>query len=161
MYLTTRPAQYLMTGNKPSAALEYPSIGSLAANLSPASAGIPPYFTIGEAANTGAGFLGAAYDPFRFLSAAGAAAKDLNGVVLPASMNREQLERRRRMQVAFNARFMRDRRRPIWFPRCPSFNKIRTTSWPRTASAMHSIWPPNRTRPSCGTARATWGKVRL
>ncbi|MES1212987.1 MAG: DUF1501 domain-containing protein [Singulisphaera sp.] len=99
-------AQYLMTGNKPSAAVEHPSLGSLAAKLRPTTAGMPPYFTIGEAANSGAGFLGAAYDPFRFRKAAGNSAQDLNGVVLPASMNREQFERRRHMQDAFNTAFV-------------------------------------------------------
>jgi hypothetical protein len=116
-------AQYLMTGNKPSAALEYPSIGSLAAKLLPTSAGMPPYFTIGEAANSGAGFLGAAYDPFRFPSAAGNATKDLNGVVLPASMNREQLERRRRMQDAFNARFVARQREADLVPTLAKFQQ--------------------------------------
>ncbi|HEY4312838.1 MAG TPA: DUF1501 domain-containing protein [Pirellulales bacterium] len=107
----TPGAQYVMTGNKPSAALTYPSIGSLAAKLLPTSAGMPPYFTIGEAANTGAGFLGAAYDPFRFSAAKAMRTKDqpandLNGVVLPASMSPAQLDERRRMQELFNARFV-------------------------------------------------------
>ena len=38
-------AQYLMTGNKPSAALEHPSLGAIAARLLPATDGIPPFFT--------------------------------------------------------------------------------------------------------------------
>jgi Protein of unknown function (DUF1501) len=97
--------QYLMTGNKPSAALEYPSLGSIAAHVLPGCAGMPAYFALGEASGTGAGFLGAAYDPFRVASAA-AAASDLNGVVLPASMTREQLDERRRFRDLFNARFL-------------------------------------------------------
>lgn len=99
-------AQYLMTGNKPNASLEYPSIGSLAARLLPTCAGMPAYFTIGEAANTGAGFLGAAYDPFRVASTTSDASNDLNGVVLPAGMTLEQLEERRRFRDIFSAHFL-------------------------------------------------------
>jgi hypothetical protein len=98
-------AQYLMTGNKPSAALEHPSLGAIAARLLPAADGMPPFFTLGEAANSGAGFLGAAYDPFRVASVLGASA-DLNGVVLPENMTRERLDERRRFRDIYNARFL-------------------------------------------------------
>jgi hypothetical protein len=98
-------AQYLMTGNKPSASLEHPSIGAIAAHLLPASSGMPPYFTLGEAANSGAGFLGAAYDPFRIVSSL-AASNDLNGVTLPECMTKERLDERRRFRDAFNAHFL-------------------------------------------------------
>lgn len=100
-------AQYVMTGNKPSAALEYPSIGSLAARLLPGCAGMPPYSTIGSAANSGAGFLGAAFDPFRVAAATRSETPAaLNGVVLPESMTRQQLDDRRKFRDIFNARFL-------------------------------------------------------
>jgi hypothetical protein len=99
--------QYLMTGNKPSAALDYPSIGSLAARLLPGCAGMPPYFTIGEAASSGAGYLGAAHDPFRAAATRSEGADALNGVVLPEGMTRKQLEDRRRFRDIFNAHFLR------------------------------------------------------
>jgi hypothetical protein len=98
--------QYVMTGNKPSAALEHPSLGSLAAHLLPAAAGMPPYFTIGSAANTGAGFLGAAYDPFRVASTTADVTADLNGVVLPPNMTRERLDARRRFRDIASAEFL-------------------------------------------------------
>lgn len=98
--------QYVMTGNKPSAALEHPSIGSLAAHLLAASKGMPSYFRIGEATNTGAGFLGTAYDPFRVASTAANVTTDLNGVVLPASMTRTGLDARRRLRDLVSARFL-------------------------------------------------------
>jgi hypothetical protein len=102
-------SQYLMTGNKPSASLEHPSVGSLAARLLPNRLGMPPYFTIGEAANSGAGFLGAEYDPFRIASSPSAAPNDLEGVVLPVNMTRQQLENRSRFRNAFDAQFTRTR----------------------------------------------------
>ena len=98
--------QYVMTGNKPSATLEYPSIGSLSASLLSSSAGMPPYFTIGEAANVGAGFLGAAYDPFRVTSNKANVAVDLNGVVLPAGLTRNRLDARRQMRALVDAQFL-------------------------------------------------------
>src|SRR6185436_18079566 len=39
----TQGAAYLMTGNRPNPANEYPSLGSLAARLLPAQSGMPPY----------------------------------------------------------------------------------------------------------------------
>ena len=100
-------AQYVMTGNKPSAALEHPSIGSLAASLLPGSAGMPAYFTIGQSAYTGAGFLGAEHDPFRIASSRFKATYDLEGVVLPPNMTRQQFEARRRLSDVVNGEFVR------------------------------------------------------
>src|SRR6185369_10574703 len=77
-------AQYVMTGNKPNAALEFPSVGSVAAKLLPNVNGMPPYFTIGDASNTGAGFLGAEFNPFRIASSPAEASIDLEGVRLPS-----------------------------------------------------------------------------
>jgi hypothetical protein len=99
-------AQYIMTGNKPSAALEYPSIGSLAARLLRGSAGMPPYFTLGDAASSGAGYLGPTYDPFRVASTTSRVPNDLDGVVLPEGMTRERLDVRRRFRDVFNADFL-------------------------------------------------------
>ena len=46
---------FMTTGNKPTPALQYPSLGSLAAKLLPAEAGVPPYVTFGELRNGTAG----------------------------------------------------------------------------------------------------------
>jgi hypothetical protein len=55
---------YLMTGYKPSPALQYPSIGSVVAKLRPADGVLPPYVAIPEARSAGAGFLGPGAEPF-------------------------------------------------------------------------------------------------
>jgi hypothetical protein len=99
-------AQYVMTGNKPNAALEFPSVGSLAARLLPNINGMPPYFTLGDAANSGAGFLGAEYNPFRVASAADSSG-DLAGVSLPSEMTVPHLKARRTLRDAFDTRFHR------------------------------------------------------
>src|SRR5262249_41443812 len=60
--------RYLTTGNLPTPALDYPSLGSLAARLLPPATGLPAYVAFAEERNNnfvgGAGFLGAAYNPF-------------------------------------------------------------------------------------------------
>lgn len=56
--------QYLLTGYKPSAALDYPSYGAVVSQVKPAPAVLPPYVAIPEARSAGAGFLGSAYEPF-------------------------------------------------------------------------------------------------
>jgi hypothetical protein len=56
---------YLLTGYKPSPALEYPSIGSVLAHLRPGKGTLPPYVAIPNYRRTaGAGFLGTAFQPF-------------------------------------------------------------------------------------------------
>src|SRR5581483_6822855 len=46
---------FMTTGNKPTPALQYPSLGSLAAKLLPAERGVPPYITFSELRNGSAG----------------------------------------------------------------------------------------------------------
>ena len=48
----------MTTGNKPTAALQYPSIGSLAAKLLTAEVGVPPYVTFGDLRGGTAGLAG-------------------------------------------------------------------------------------------------------
>jgi hypothetical protein len=61
-------AKYLMTGNRPSPALDYPSIGSIAARLLPEPKGIPSYMTLGSQPSSGVGFLESTYSPFEVTS---------------------------------------------------------------------------------------------
>jgi uncharacterized protein DUF1501 len=99
--------QYVMTGNKPNAALEFPSVGSVAARLLPGINGMPPYFTIGDVGNSGAGFLGAEFNPFRVASTPNQPTYDLEGVRLPPQMNRTRLDKRSGLREAFDAHFRR------------------------------------------------------
>lgn len=55
---------YLLTGYQPTPALRYPSYGSIVARLGTAPPALPPYVAIPEARAAGAGYLGAAYEPF-------------------------------------------------------------------------------------------------
>ena len=58
---------FMTTGNKPTAALQYPAMGSLCARLMSVDKGVPPYVSFQDLRNGtagGAGYLGAAYNPF-------------------------------------------------------------------------------------------------
>ncbi len=56
--------RYLLTGYKPSPALEYPSFGSVTASLRSKRSVLPPYVAIPEVRYAGAGSLGAEHEPF-------------------------------------------------------------------------------------------------
>jgi len=64
----TQGATYVMTGNRPNPAVDYPSLGSLAARLLPTNSGMPPYAAIGAVPSAGAGDLGADLNPFQISS---------------------------------------------------------------------------------------------
>src|SRR3954469_15325419 len=58
---------FMTTGNKPTAALQYPSMGSVASKLLTTEVGVPPYVTFGDMRNGTAGlsgYLGTGYNPF-------------------------------------------------------------------------------------------------
>jgi hypothetical protein len=58
---------FMTTGNKPTAALQYPSLGSLAAKLLSVPKGVPPYVSFGDLRGGkagGSGYLGTGYNPF-------------------------------------------------------------------------------------------------
>jgi hypothetical protein len=102
-------AVYMTTGNRPSASLEYPSLGSLAARLLPAEAGVPPYVAFGaaraEGGLGGAGFLGAAYGPFEAAGGGDGERMRLQGIALPDGFSADDLDRRARLRQRFDARF--------------------------------------------------------
>src|SRR5690242_8523682 len=57
-------AVFMTTGNKPTAALQYPAMGSVAAKLLKTDVGVPPYVTFGDTRNGTvgqAGYLGTGY----------------------------------------------------------------------------------------------------
>ncbi len=60
-------AVFMTTGNKPTAALQYPALGSVASKLLKTDVGVPPYVTFGEVRSGlvgQAGYLGTGYNPF-------------------------------------------------------------------------------------------------
>ncbi|HJZ55379.1 MAG TPA: DUF1501 domain-containing protein [Gemmataceae bacterium] len=99
-------AEYMATGHPPSAALQYPSLGALAAKLMPAEGGVPPYVALnGSAGFPGrAGFLGAAYGPFA-VSTGDRGSPKVEGVALPDGFTPEQLTDRDQLRGAFDTRF--------------------------------------------------------
>ena len=56
--------QYMLTGYEPNAVLQYPSYGSVVAHVRSHPIAMPPYIVIPESRFAGAGFLGAAGEPF-------------------------------------------------------------------------------------------------
>ncbi len=106
---------FMTTGNKPTQALQYPSLGSLVTRLLPAAQGVPPYVTFSELRNGSAGmagYLGTAYNPFMVEGAPaaagrGAAANSLRvrGITLPTGFTLEQLENRDRLLRQFDSGF--------------------------------------------------------
>ncbi len=89
---------YMATGNRPSAAMEYPALGSLASRLLPSRRGVPPYVTFAAmregASSVGAGYLGPAAGPFEVEGEPGRGILEARGVSLPVGMSLRDLEDR-------------------------------------------------------------------
>jgi hypothetical protein len=96
---------FMTTGNKPTAALQYPSLGSLTAKLMKVDKGVPPCVAFGDLPRAGraggAGYLGTGYNPF-IVEGAGPANGRLNpnfnlrvrGITLPNNFSLEDLAKR-------------------------------------------------------------------
>jgi hypothetical protein len=105
---------FMTTGNKPTPALEYPSLGSLAARLLPAEPAVPPYVSFSPLRNGSAGhagYLGPAYNPFAVEGGGGGkngpASLGVRGIALPAGFGLEELEKRNKLLQAFDEEFKR------------------------------------------------------
>jgi hypothetical protein len=106
---------FMTTGNKPTPALQYPSLGSIATKLLPADKGVPPYVSFSELRNGAAGqggYLGTAYNPF-IVEGAGAnggkggatGALRVRGIQLPTGFTLEELENREKLLQGFDDAF--------------------------------------------------------
>ncbi len=108
---------FMTTGNKPTAALQYPAMGSVAAKMLKTPMGIPPYVTFQDlrgGAAGGAGYLGTSYNPFGIegngAAKAGAkgeagAAFRLRGITLPNGISLEELDKRNELLKSFDDGF--------------------------------------------------------
>jgi uncharacterized protein DUF1501 len=98
---------YLTTGNRPSPTMEYPSLGAVANRLLAAPPGVPAYVQFQSAQNPagGAGYLGAAYNPFEVQAAADGERLKAPGVSLPRGFTVTDLEDRDRLLRRFDASF--------------------------------------------------------
>jgi uncharacterized protein (DUF1501 family) len=106
---------FMTTGNKPTPALQYPSLGSLATKLMPHELGVPPYVTFqdlrGGTAGQ-AGYLGTAYNPFTVEGTPGqgggrgtAGNLRVRGIQLPTGFSLEDLENRDKLLQGFDRTF--------------------------------------------------------
>lgn len=98
---------FMTTGNKPTAAMQYPSLGSLCAKLLPTELGIPPYVSFSEMRNGTAGqagYLGTSYNPF-IIEGGGRGGFSVRGITLPRQMSLEDLSRRDRLLNTFDDNF--------------------------------------------------------
>src|SRR5262249_26217007 len=102
---------WMTTGNKPTPALQYPALGSVAARLMPATAGVPKFVSFGEIrggqAGT-AGYLGTAYNPFIIDGVGGGkggGALRVRGIQLPNGFTLKELEDRDGLRKAFDDTF--------------------------------------------------------
>ncbi|MBP3957891.1 DUF1501 domain-containing protein [Gemmata sp. G18] len=94
-------AVFMTTGNKPTAALQYPALGSVASKLMKTEVGVPPYVTFGDIRNGSAGqagYLGTGYNPF-IIEGNGGGGKNaggfsVRGLTLKGTFTLEDLEKR-------------------------------------------------------------------
>ncbi len=102
---------FMTTGNRPTPAVQYPSLGSLVTRLMPAAPGVPPFISFSEMRNGSAGlagYLGTAYNPFIVEGVgadprgAGAGNLRVRGITLPTGFTLEQLENRDRLLQQFD-----------------------------------------------------------
>ncbi len=99
---------YMTTGNRPTPALQYPSLGSLAAKVLPEEPGVPSYVTFGTlrgGAAGGAGYLGTSYNPFEVEGAAGRGQLRVRGISLPNDFSVSDLDDRNQLLENFDAGF--------------------------------------------------------
>lgn len=98
---------FMTTGNKPTPALQYPSLGSLTAKLLPVERGVPPYVSFNDLRNGTAGlggYLGTAYNPFTVEGAGGGknAAMRVRGISLPSGFTLDELQDRDKLLQGFD-----------------------------------------------------------
>jgi hypothetical protein len=103
---------FMTTGNKPTPAMQYPSLGSLASKVIPADKGVPAYVSFSDirGGTAGqAGYLGAAHNPF-LVEGNGAGGKgsvklSVRGVQLPSEFGLDELENREKFLKGIDSSF--------------------------------------------------------
>jgi hypothetical protein len=100
---------YMNTGNRPTPALDYPALGSLASKLLPVPAGVPSYVAFSGAREAGftgnAGYLGAAFNPFEVEAAGNRTQVRVQGVSLPDGFTLSDLQNRNKLLESFDEKF--------------------------------------------------------
>jgi hypothetical protein len=100
---------FMSTGNKPTPALDYPSMGSLTAKLMKTEKGIPPYVSFGDLRGDRggvSGYLGTAYNPFIVEGGGGKGGSfRVRGIQLPGGFTLDELEKRDKLFKGFDETF--------------------------------------------------------
>ena len=104
---------FMTTGNKPTSAIQYPSMGSVASKLLKTELGVPPFVSFVDLRNGaagGAGYLGTGYNPFSVESNGGgkgdkAAAFRLRGITLPNGVSLDDLSKKDQLLKSFDDGF--------------------------------------------------------
>jgi hypothetical protein len=101
---------FMTTGNKPTPAVAYPSLGSLTAKLMRSEKGVPPYVSFNDNRRSSSGYLGAAYNPFLVEGNPGGrggkgASLRVRGIQLPNGFSLEELEKRDKLYKGFDETF--------------------------------------------------------
>ncbi|WP_395140669.1 DUF1501 domain-containing protein [Armatimonas sp.] len=103
-----RGTHYMLTGFQPLPGFGVPSYGSVAAKFLPTKSALPPYIAVpGQIQYGGAGFLGAALDPFApggDPNNGGFRVRDLD---LPQGMTLERMDRRKTLRESVDSAFSR------------------------------------------------------
>ena len=102
----TQGQAYLMTGNRPRPAAGSPSLGSLSAALLPSRRGIPVNMNFGTVPSSGAGDLGASFNPLEVAPSEGRNSDKTNeSFGLPDDFTKPALERRNQVLQRLDRRF--------------------------------------------------------
>jgi hypothetical protein len=101
---------FMTTGNKPTPALDYPSMGSLTARLMTTEKGVPSYVSFGDLRGDRggvAGYLGTAYNPFIVEGNGGGRGGSfrVRGIQLPGGFTLDDLEKRDKLFKGFDETF--------------------------------------------------------
>ena len=103
-----RGTHYMMTGFEPLPGFGVPSYGSVAAKMLPARSALPPYIAIPQPVlYGGAGFLGAALDPFAPGGNPSQPRYTVRDLEPPPGVTMERMDRRRALREAIDSVFSR------------------------------------------------------
>jgi hypothetical protein len=101
--------QYMRSGNRPIASLEYPNIGSVVAKEHAAPVGIPPYVSLPVNRSNGgvetAGYLGVAYTSFAVTGDPNAEDFDVRALAMPGGLTMKRIDARYQLMQGLDTAF--------------------------------------------------------
>lgn len=101
-----RGTHNMMTGNRPSPALVYPSLGSVVSKIQGPRKNLPPYVIIpNQTRNSGTGYLGSAYGPFALGSDPASSSFQVRDLKLPSGVDDKRFGKRRDMRSIVDSHF--------------------------------------------------------